>query len=200
MGARVAGEYPAIGSTCGWSAAPVLSDGLAVLAGGGLDDETGEVALLQGLGQDGERFRLTRVAQGRSLEPAAPALLPDGDIALAVYEHDTSLQICRIDRHGKVLARDELPDDPYDVVAADLYSKLRVAVAPAGPDGYLCSWLYRQGRRQGTTWRRWGAAGTGWHSDEWLLCAGADWTLGATPHPRRPRDGEDPWPYRLHQE
>jgi hypothetical protein len=200
VSARVAVEYPAVGSACGWSATPVLGDGLVLLAGGGQDDENGEVALLQGLGEDGERFRVTRVAQGRSLEPAAPALLPDGDIALAVYEPDASLQVCRVSRRGEVVARDELPDDPYDVIAADLYSKLRVAVAAAGPDGYLSAWLYRQGRRQGTTWRRWGAADTGWRSDEWLLHAGADWVLGATPHPRRPRDDENPWPYRLHQE
>ena len=196
----VAGEYPAVGSACGWSATPVLSGGLVLLAGGGQDDEDGEVALLQGLGEDGERFRVTRVARGRSLEPAAPALLPDGDIALAVYEHDTSLQVCRVSRRGEVVARDELPADPYDVIAADLYSKLRVAVTAAGPDGYLCAWLYRQGRRQGTTRRRWGTADTGWRSEEWLLHAGADWVLGATPHPRRPRDDQDPWPYRLHQE
>jgi hypothetical protein len=45
--------------------------------------------------------------------------------------------------------------EPDDIVAFDLYSKLRVAVTPLNDEAYLCAWLYRQGRRLGTTYRHW---------------------------------------------
>lgn len=201
MTARPVGQHQAIAAVCGWSTRPVVDDGLALLAGGGHKGATGEIPVLQGLDDGGERFRLACPARGRSLEPGEPVPIGGGDFALSVYEHDVSLRVLRIDRRGRLEAADDLADDdPFDVSAGDLSSKLRVAVAPVSTDGYLCAWLYRQGRRQGTTCRRWGVPGTVWRSDEWMLCAGEDWTLGATPPPRKPMDAEDPMPYRLHQE
>lgn len=174
-------RFPVIESKCGWSAAPVVSDDLILLTGGATGHETGEAPILQAIDAGGERFRLCRKAGGREIEPGEISVTPGGDIILPVYEHDTSLRIMRVGRDGTVRAVDELPDDdPYDIVAYDVRSKLRVAVRPLGDDGYLCSWLYRQGRRQGITYRVWGRERYLWTSDEWLLHAGGDTVVGAT--------------------
>jgi hypothetical protein len=176
-------RFPVIESKCGWSAAPVVSDDLILLAGGASGQEVGDAPILQAIDPGtGERFRLTRAAGGREIEPGEVTTTPGGDIVLPVYEHDTSLQVMRVGRDGLVRAVDELPnDEPYDVVAYDLGSKLRVAVRALDDEGYLCSWLYRQGRRQGTTYRRWGKEGYLWGSEEWLLHASGDIVLGVTP-------------------
>ena len=174
-------RYPVIESKCGWSAAPVVSDDLILLTGGAGGQEVGEAPILQAIDGDGERFRLSRKASGREIEPGEISTTPDGDIVFPVYEHDTSLQVMRVRRDGSVRAVDELPDDdPYDIVAYDIGSKLRVAVRALDDDGYLCSWLYRQGRRQGITYRIWGEERYRWSSDEWLLHASGDTVVGAT--------------------
>ncbi|MGH3374329.1 MAG: hypothetical protein ACRDP6_06290 [Actinoallomurus sp.] len=174
-------RYPVIESKCGWSAAPVVSEDLILLTGGASGQETGEAPILQAIDGAGERFRLSREAVGREIEPGEISTTPDGDIVLPVYEHDTSLRVMRVGRDGKVRTVDELTDDdPYDIVANDMRSKLRVSVTPLGDDGYLCSWLYRQGRRQGITSRIWGQDRPLWTSDEWLLHASADTVVGAT--------------------
>jgi hypothetical protein len=173
----------AIVSTCGWSAAPVVSDDLVLLAGGdyGEPGTSDDAPILQAIDAAGERFRLTRPACGREIEPGAVTIAPGGDIVLPVYEHDTSLQVLRLARDGSVVARDELPDqDPYDVIAFDLGSKLRVAVTPLSDRAYLCGWLYRQGRRLGTTYRRWLEPGYRWVSEEWPLHVGGDVVIGAS--------------------
>src|SRR3954469_24683499 len=145
-------RFPAIDATCGWSAAPVVSDDLILLAGGASGRETGEAPIVQGIDASGERFRLTRPVREREIEPGPITTTPCGDVVLPVYEHDVSLQVLRLDRHGAVRAVDELPDgEPYDVVGNDSRSKLRVMVTPLDEDDYLCSWLYRQGRSQGVT-------------------------------------------------
>jgi hypothetical protein len=183
---REVSRVEAIGSACGWSAAPVVSDGLVLLAGGSwgwpeaTGGEAGDVPVLQALDAAGERFRLTWPASGREVEPGAVTIAPGGDIVLPVYEHDTSLQVLRLSPDGVVVARDELTDgDPYDIVAFDLASKLRVAVTPLGDQAYLCAWLYRQGRRLGTTYRQWGQRGYRWVSEEWPLFTGDGVVLGA---------------------
>jgi hypothetical protein len=174
-------RYPVIESKCGWSAAPVVSDDLILLTGGAGGQEVGEAPILQAIDRDGERFRLSRKASGREIEPGEISTTPGGDIVFPVYEHDTSLQVMRVRRDGSVRAVDELPDDdPYDIVAYDIGSKLRVAVRALDDDGYLCSWLYRQGRRQGITYRIWGEERYRWSSDEWLLHASGDTVVGAT--------------------
>jgi hypothetical protein len=174
-------RFPVIESKCGWSAAPVVSDDLILLAGGASGQDVGEAPLLQAIDADGERFRLTRKASGREIEPGEISTTPGGDIVFPVYEHDTSLRVVRVRRDGGVRTIDELPDeDPYDVVANDVGSKLRVAVRAVDDDGYLCSWLYRQGRRQGITYRRWGRERYLWSSEEWLLYACGDTVVGAT--------------------
>jgi hypothetical protein len=174
-------RYPVIESKCGWSAAPVVSDDLILLTGGASGQQTGEAPILQALDGDGERFRLSREAAGREIEPGEISTTPGGDIVLPVYEHDTSLRVMRVGRDGGVRTVDELSDDdPYDIVANDMRSKLRVSVTPQGDDGYLCSWLYRQGRRQGSTYRIWGRDRPLWTSDEWLLHASGDTVVGAT--------------------
>ena len=176
----------AIRSACGWSVAPAVSDGLVLLAGGSrgwteaTDGEAGDVPVLQALDAAGERFRLTWPASGREVEPGAATIAPGGDIVLPVYEHDMSLQVLRLSPEGVVVSRDELPDgDPYDIVAFDLASKLRVAVTPLSDEAYLCAWLYRQGRRLGTTYRRWGQRDYQWVSEEWPLFTGDGVVLGA---------------------
>ncbi|MDN3351566.1 hypothetical protein [Actinomadura sp. DC4] len=174
-------RFPVIESKCGWSAAPVVSDDLILLAGGASGQAIGEAPILQAIDEDGERFRLSRKASGRDIEPGEISTTPSGDIILPVYEHDTSLKILRVGRDGVVRMADELPDDdPYDVVAYDTSSKLRVAVRAVDDDGYLCSWLYRQGRRQGITYRRWGEPLYLWTSEEWLLHASGGTVVGAT--------------------
>jgi hypothetical protein len=174
-------RYPVIESTCGWSAAPVVSDDLILLAGGASGEETGEAPILQALDGDGERFRLSRKADGREIEPGEISTTPGGDIVLPVYEHDTSLRVMRVGRDGGVRAVDELSDDdPYDIIAYDMRSKLRVAVTPLDDEGYLCSWLYRQGRHQGITYRLWGQDRHLWASEEWLLHASGDTVVGAS--------------------
>lgn len=177
-------RFPVIESTCGWSAAPVVSDDLILLAGGASGQEVGDAPILQAIDHEngaGERFRLTRETSGREIEPGEITTTPGGDIVLPVYEHDTSLHVMRITREGAVRTVDALPDDePYDIVAYDLGSKLRVAVRALDDEGYLCSWLYRQGRRQGITYRRWGEDGYLWGSEEWLLHASDDIVVGAT--------------------
>lgn len=174
-------RFPAIESKCGWSAAPVVSDDLILLTGGASGQETGEAPILQAIDAAGERFRLSRKAGGREIEPGEISTTPGGDIVLPVYEHDRSLLVMRVGRDGMVHAMDELPDDgPYDVVADDTRSKLRVAVRPVGDEGYLCSWLYRQGRRQGITYRVWGQDRHLWTSEEWLLHASGDTVVGVT--------------------
>lgn len=175
-------RYPVIESKCGWSAAPVVSDDLILLAGGASGQETGEAPILQAIDGSGERFRLSREAGGREIEPGEISTTPDGDIVLPVYEHDTSLRVMRVRRDGGVRTVDELPDDdPYDIIAYDARSKLRVAVTPHDDEGYLCSWLYRQGRRQGITSRIWGRDRCLWTSEEWLLHTSGDTVVGATP-------------------
>jgi hypothetical protein len=175
-------RYPVIESKCGWSAAPVVSDDLILLAGGASGQEMGDAPIMQAIDGGGERFRLTRKASGREIEPGEISTTPGGDLILPVYEHDTSLQVMRVGRDGSVRAVDELPDDePYDVVAYDVGSKLRVAVRALAEDGYLCSWLYRQGRRQGITYRLWGDRRYLWSSGEWLLHAEGDTVVGVTP-------------------
>ena len=183
---RVA-RVKAIGWTCGWSAAPVVSDGLVLLAGGDSGEPrpgggaAGAVPVVQAVDAAGERFRLTWPASGREIEPGAVTIAPGGDVVLPVYEHDTSLQVLRLARDGRVVARDELPDqDPYDVVAFDTGSKLRVAVTPLSDQAYLCAWLYRQGRRLGTTYRRWQEPGYRWVGEEWPLHVGDDVVIGAS--------------------
>jgi PQQ-like domain len=174
-------RFPVIESKCGWSAAPVVSGDLILLAGGASGQETGEAPILQALDEGGERFRLTRKASGREIEPGEISTTPGGDIVFPVYEHDTSLRVMRVRRDGSVRMADELPDDdPYDVVAYDLGSKLRVAVRALDEEGYLCSWLYRQGRRQGMTYRVWGREHYLWSSEEWLLHASGDTVVGVT--------------------
>lgn len=174
-------RFPVIESKCGWSAAPVVSDDLILLAGGASGQDVGEMPILQAIDADGERFRLTRKTSGREIEPGEISTTPGGDIVFPVYEHDTSLRVVRVRRDGRVRTIDELPDDdPYDVVAYDVGSKLRVAVRAVDDDGYLCSWLYRQGRRQGITYRRWGQPRYLWTSEEWLLYASGDTVVGAT--------------------
>jgi hypothetical protein len=139
---------------------PVVSDGLALLTGGAaewpsagggvISGEESDVPVLQAIDTAGERFRLSWPFSGREIEPGAVTIAPGGDIVLPVYEHDTSLQVLRLSRDGSVVARDELPDnDPYDIIACDVASKLRVAVTPLSDQAYLCAWLYRQGRRSG---------------------------------------------------
>jgi hypothetical protein len=175
-------RFPVIESRCCWSAAPVVSDDLILLTGGASGEETGEAPILQAIDGSGERFRLSRKAGGREIEPGEISTTPSGDIVLPVYEHDTSLLVMRVGRDGEVREVDELPDDdPYDIVACDARSKLRVAVRPTGDEGYLCSWLYRQGRRQGITYRMWGHDRYLWTSEEWLLHADAGVVVGATP-------------------
>jgi hypothetical protein len=170
-----------IESKCGWSAAPVVSDDLILITGGASGQETGEAPILQAIDAAGERFRLSRKAGGREIEPGEISTTPGGDIVLPVYEHDTSLRVMRVGRDGGIRTVDELPDDdPYDIVAHDIRSKLRVAVTPLDDDGYLCSWLYRQGRRQGITYRLWGEERYLWTSEEWLLHASGDTVVGAT--------------------
>jgi hypothetical protein len=174
-------RYPVIESKCGWSAAPVVSDDLILLAGGASGQELGDAPILQAIDGGGERFRLSRKTGGRDIEPGEISLTPGGDVILPVYEHDTSLRIMRVRRDGSVHTVDELPDDePYDIVAYDVGSKLRVAVRALDEDGYLCSWLYRQGRRQGITYRIWGEKHYLWSSGEWLLDAAGDTVVGAT--------------------
>jgi hypothetical protein len=174
-------RFPVIESKCGWSAAPVVSDDLILLAGGASGHEAGDAPILQALDEDGERFLLTRKASGREIEPGEITTTPGGDIVFPVYEHDTSLRVMRVRRDGSVRTADELPDDaPYDVVAYDLGSKLRVAVRAVDEEGYLCSWLYRQGRRQGITYRVWGREHYLWASEEWLLHASGDTVVGVT--------------------
>jgi hypothetical protein len=170
----------AVSWACGWSAAPVVSDGLALLAGGTRwADGTGdEVPVMQAVDEAGERFRLTWPDSGRDIEPGAVTVAPGGDLVFPVYEHDTSLQVLRVSRDGAVVARDELPDDPYDVVAFDVASKLRVAVTPVNGQDYLCSWLYRQGRTQGTTYRSWGEPDYRWYGEEWPLSVSDDQVVG----------------------
>src|SRR3569833_2102027 len=154
---------------------------MILLAGGARGQDVGEAPLLQAIDADGERFRLSRKASGREIDPGEISTTPGGDIAFPVYEHDTSLRIVRVGRDGGVRTIDELPDDdPYDVIAYDVGSKLRVAVRAVDDDGYLCSWLYRQGRRQGITYRLWGERHYLWSSDEWLLHASGDKVVGAT--------------------
>lgn len=197
---REVARVAAIGWTCGWSAAPVVSDDLVLLAGGdygaaaGASDgvpgsgapshgapDHGDVPVLQAIDAAGERFRLTWPASGREIEPGAVTIAPGGDVVLPVYEHDTSLQVLRLARDGTVVARDDLTDeDRYDVVAFDLGSKLRVAVTPLAGEAYLCAWLYRQGRRAGTTYRKWGEPGYRWVSEEWPLYAGDGVVIGAS--------------------
>lgn len=174
-------RFPVIEPTCGWSAAPVVSDELILLAGGATGHEAGDAPILQAIDGAGERFRLSREVTGRQIEPGAVTTTPGGDIVVPVYEHDTSLQVLRVGRDGVVRTVDELPDDdPYDIVACDTRSKLRVAVAALDDDAYLCSWLYRQGSRQGITYRRWGEERYRWRSEEWLLHASGDIVLGVT--------------------
>jgi hypothetical protein len=202
---REVARVAAIGWTCGWSAAPVVSDDLVLLAGGdhgaaaGASDgipgpgapdhgaldhgvlDHGDVPVLQAIDAAGERFRFTWPASGREIEPGAVTITPDGDVVLPVYEHDTSLQVLRLARDGTVVARDDLTDeDQYDVVAFDLGSKLRVAVTPLTGEAYLCAWLYRQGRRAGTTYRRWREPGYRWVSEEWPLYSGDGVVIGAS--------------------
>jgi hypothetical protein len=174
-------RFPAIESKCGWSATPVVSDDLILLAGGASGQERGDAPILQAIEGTGERFRLSRRATGREIEPGPISTTPGGDIVLPVYEHDTSLRIMRVRRDGVVRAVDELPEDePYDIVAYDVGSKLRVAVKALDEEGYLCSWLYRQGRRQGITYRLWGREGYLWSGEEWLLHASGDTVVGVT--------------------
>jgi hypothetical protein len=124
----------AIDCAAGWSVVPVISDGLVLLTGGAgsaIRDAADDVPVLQAIGPEGERFRITWPVSGREIEPGAVTIAPGGDIVFPLYEHDTSLQVLRVSRDGSVVARDELRDaEPYDVVAFDLYSKLRVAVTP----------------------------------------------------------------------
>jgi hypothetical protein len=144
------------------------------------DGEAGGVPVLQALDAAGERFRLTWPASGREVEPGTVTIAPGGDIVVPVYEHDTSLQVLRLSPDGVVVARDELPDgDPYDIVAFDRASKLRVTVTPLSDQDYLCAWLYRQGRRLGTTYRRWGQRDYRWVSAEWPLFTGDGVVIGA---------------------
>jgi hypothetical protein len=174
-------RFPVIEPKCGWSAAPVVSDDLILLAGGASGQETGDAPILQGIDGAGERFRLSRKVAGREIEPGVVTTTPGGDIVVPVYEHDASLQVMRVRRDGGVRAVDELPDnDPYAIVAFDSRSKLRVAVRALDDDGYLCSWLYRQGRRQGITYRRWGEEHYLWSSEEWLVHASGDTVVGVS--------------------
>jgi hypothetical protein len=99
-------RYPVIESKCGWSAAPVVSDDLILLTGGAGGQEVGEAPILQAIDGDGERFRLSRKASGREIEPGEISTTPDGDIVFPVYEHDTSLQVMRVRRDGSVRAVD----------------------------------------------------------------------------------------------
>jgi len=134
-------RFPVIEPKCGWSAAPVVSDDLILLAGGASGQETGDAPILQGIDGAGERFRLSRKVAGREIEPGVVTTTPGGDIVVPVYEHDASLQVMRVRRDGGVRAVDELPDnDPYAIVAFDSRSKLRVAVRALDDDGYLCRW------------------------------------------------------------
>jgi hypothetical protein len=178
----------AIDCAAGWSVVPVVSDGLVLLAGGAGSsirdaagaDAAGEVPVLQAIDQQGERFRITWPVSGREIQPGAVTFTPSGDVVFPVYEHDTSLQVLRVSRDGSVVARDELRDaEPYDIVAFDLYSKLRVAVTPLSDQAYLCAWLYRQGRRLGTTYRQWGQPDFRWVSEEWPLYVANDVVIGA---------------------
>lgn len=175
-------RYPVIESKCGWSASPVVSEDLILLTGGASGQETGDAPILQAIDGSGERFRLSRAAGGREIEPGEISTTPGGDIVLPVYEHDTSLLVMRVGRDGEVRTVDRLrDDDPYDIVGRDARSKLRVAVRPMGDEAYLCSWLYRQGRRQGITYRVWGSDRYLWTSEEWLLHASGGTVVGTTP-------------------
>jgi outer membrane protein assembly factor BamB len=172
----------AIDCAAGWSVVPVVSDGLVLLTGGAgnaIRDAAGDVPVLQAIDKGGERFRITWPISGREIEPGAVTITPSGDIVFPVYEHDTSLQVLRVSRDGSVVARDELRDgEPYDVVAFDLDSKLRVAVTPLSDQAYLCAWLYRQGRRLGTTYRQWGQPDCRWVGEEWPLYVDNDVVIG----------------------
>ncbi len=45
-------RYPVIESKCGWSAAPVVSDDLILLAGGASGQDVGETPILQAIDDD----------------------------------------------------------------------------------------------------------------------------------------------------
>jgi hypothetical protein len=172
----------AIDCAVGWSVVPVVGDGVVFLTGGAgnaIRDVQGDVPVLQAIDERGERFRITWPISGREIEPGVVTITPSGDIVFPVYEHDTSLQVLRVSRDGSVVARDELRDgEPYDIVAFDLYSKLRVAVTPVSDQAYLCAWLYRQGRRLGTTYRQWGQPDFRWVGEEWPLYVDNDVVIG----------------------